>query len=71
MQIIARPGQLSPLLNDPYYKTIGLGTRIFLGGAEGYVTWSGTQHNPWVERTKKGFPIHLPARCGLWEISKK
>jgi len=24
-------GQLSPLLNDPYYKTIGIGTRIFLG----------------------------------------
>jgi L-aspartate semialdehyde sulfurtransferase len=49
-------GQLSPLLNDPYYKTIGLGTRIFLGGGVGYVTWYGTQHNPSVERTKKGFP---------------
>jgi len=49
-------GQLSPLLNDPYYKTIGLGTRIFLGGAEGFVTWSGTQHHPSVERTKRGFP---------------
>jgi uncharacterized protein (DUF39 family) len=30
-------GQLSPLLNDPYYKTIGLGTRIFVGGGQGYV----------------------------------
>ncbi|MGA8179665.1 MAG: homocysteine biosynthesis protein [Desulfobacterales bacterium] len=49
-------GQLSPLLNDPYYKTIGLGTRIFLGGGIGYVTWHGTQHNPSVERTKNGFP---------------
>jgi uncharacterized protein (DUF39 family) len=49
-------GQLSPLFNDPYYKTIGLGTRIFLGGGEGYVTWHGTQHNPSVERTKKGIP---------------
>jgi uncharacterized protein (DUF39 family) len=49
-------GQLSPLLNDPYYKTIGLGTRIFLGGGIGYVTWYGTQHNPSVERTKNGFP---------------
>ena len=49
-------GQLSPLLNDPYYKTIGLGTRIFLGGGVGYVTWYGTQHNPSVERTKYGFP---------------
>lgn len=49
-------GQLSPLFNDPYYKTIGLGTRIFLGGGEGYVTWHGTQHNPNVERTEKGIP---------------
>ena len=57
-------GQLSPLLNDPYYKTIGLGTRIFLGGTEGYVTWSGTQHNPTVDRTKKGFP-NTPAGT-LW-----
>jgi uncharacterized protein (DUF39 family) len=50
-------GQLSPLLNDPYYKTIGLGTRIFLGGATGYVTWHGTQHNPSVKRTKTGVPV--------------
>jgi uncharacterized protein (DUF39 family)/NAD-dependent dihydropyrimidine dehydrogenase PreA subunit len=39
-------GALSPLSNDPDYRTIGLGTRIFLGGAEGYVTGPGTQHNP-------------------------
>jgi len=57
-------GQLSPLFNDPYYKTIGLGTRIFLGGAEGYVTWHGTQHNPSVKRTKRGVPI-TPAGT-LW-----
>ena len=50
-------GQLSPLFNDPYYKTIGLGTRIFLGGGEGYVTWYGTQHNPSVKRNKKGVPV--------------
>ena len=50
-------GQLSPLLNDPYYKTIGLGTRIFLGGATGYVTWHGTQHKPSVKRTKTGIPV--------------
>jgi len=57
-------GQLSPLLNDPYYKTIGLGTRIFLGGGTGYVTWSGTQHNPSVKRTKKGVPV--TAAGTLW-----
>ena len=49
-------GQLSPLFNDPYYKTIGLGTRIFLGGAEGFVTWNGTQHKPSARRTPNGVP---------------
>jgi uncharacterized protein (DUF39 family) len=49
-------GQLSPLFNDPYYKTIGIGTRIFLGGGTGYVAWQGTQHNPGVPRTEKGIP---------------
>jgi uncharacterized protein (DUF39 family) len=49
-------GQLSPLFNDPYYKTIGIGTRIFLGGGIGYVAWEGTQHNPGVPRTDKGLP---------------
>jgi len=49
-------GQLSPLLNDPYYKTIGIGTRIFLGGGSGFVAWQGTQHNPDVPRTDKGVP---------------
>ncbi|MHB8158875.1 MAG: homocysteine biosynthesis protein, partial [Desulfocucumaceae bacterium] len=39
-------GQLSPLLKDPYFRTIGLGTRIFLGGGVGYVVWNGTQHFP-------------------------
>lgn len=50
-------GQFSPLLNDPYYRTIGLGTRVFLGGAQGYVAWEGTQHNPSVRRTAGGVPL--------------
>ena len=49
-------GQLSPLLNDPYYKTIGIGTKIFLGGGEGYVAWQGTQHAPTVKRKDTGIP---------------
>jgi uncharacterized protein (DUF39 family) len=49
-------GQLSPLLNDPLYKTIGIGTRIFLGGGIGYIAWQGTQHNPNVPRTESGVP---------------
>lgn len=39
-------GQLSPLLNDPDLRTIGIGTRIFIGGTEGYVIWEGTQFSP-------------------------
>jgi uncharacterized protein (DUF39 family) len=49
-------GQLSPLLNDPYYKTIGVGTRIFLGGGTGYVAWHGTQHSPAALRGDNGVP---------------
>jgi uncharacterized protein (DUF39 family) len=53
----ATAGQLSPLLNDPYYRTIGLGTRIFIGGAKGYVVGPGTQHNPRAARGPNGVPL--------------
>jgi uncharacterized protein (DUF39 family) len=49
-------GQLSPLLKDPHYKTIGIGTKIFLGAGIGYVVWQGTQHNPSVPRKANGVP---------------
>jgi uncharacterized protein (DUF39 family) len=49
-------GQLSPLLNDPLYKTTGIGTRIFLGGGTGHVAWTGTQHNPLVPRGENSVP---------------
>ena len=49
-------GSLSPLLNDPYFQTIGMGTKIFLCGAEGYVIGEGTQHNTEVQR-KNGVPV--------------
>lgn len=39
-------GALNPLMNDPDYETIGVGTRIFLGGGQGYVIGEGTQHDP-------------------------
>ncbi|MHA1194707.1 MAG: homocysteine biosynthesis protein [Promethearchaeota archaeon] len=39
-------GCLNPLCNDPDYETIGIGTRIFLGGGIGYVIGEGTQHSP-------------------------
>ncbi len=49
-------GQLSPLLNDPLYRTIGIGTRIFLGGGVGHVFSHGTQHNPSAPRSVSGVP---------------
>ena len=47
-------GQLSPMLNDPFYWTIGIGTKIFLGGAVGAVAWNGTQHDPEAMRSENG-----------------
>lgn len=49
-------GELSPLLNDPECRTIGLGTRIFLCGTEGYVTWNGTQFHSSKEVNAYGIP---------------
>jgi uncharacterized protein (DUF39 family) len=50
-------GQLSPLFNDPYYRTVGIGTRIFLGGGVGYVVFPGTQHHPERPRGDNGVPL--------------
>jgi uncharacterized protein (DUF39 family) len=36
-------GEYSPLLKNPHLRGIGIGTRIFLGGGEGYIAWEGTQ----------------------------
>ena len=47
-------GQLSPLLNDPCFLTIGMGTKIFLGGGIGYVAWHGTQHFPGIQKDSEG-----------------
>jgi uncharacterized protein (DUF39 family) len=58
-------GQLAPLMNDPLYKTIGIGTRIFLGGGIGYVAWNGTQHNPSAPRTDKGVPTRGAATLAV------
>jgi len=49
-------GQLSPLFNDPHYRTIGIGTRVFFCGTEGYVVWPGTQHNPEAPRLENDTP---------------
>jgi uncharacterized protein (DUF39 family) len=49
-------GELSPLLNDPDLRTIGVGTRVFIGGAQGFVTWRGTQFNTEKSRNAQGIP---------------
>ena len=49
-------GALSPLINDPHLDTIGMGTRIFLAGGEGYVAWQGTQFNTSFEEVN-GVPV--------------
>jgi L-aspartate semialdehyde sulfurtransferase len=50
-------GQLSPLLNDPFYETIGVGTRVWLAGAHGHVYAEGTQHAGACDRTPNGVPM--------------
>lgn len=50
-------GELSPLLNDPELRTIGIGTRIFIGGTVGYVAWNGTQFNTGKPLNELGIPV--------------
>lgn len=59
------PGAISPLLNDPELNLIGIGTRIFLGGAIGYVAWEGTQHFPLQKRLPNKTPIGPAATLAL------
>ena len=49
-------GQLSPLLNDPLYETIGVGSAVWLAGARGMVYAEGTQHTGVVDRTDNDVP---------------
>ncbi len=50
-------GELSPLLNDPDFRTIGIGTRIFLAGAQGFVVWPGTQFHTTRPKNDLGIPV--------------
>jgi len=58
-------GELSPLLNDPELRTIGMGTRIFLGGASGYVSWFGTQCKTKTELNEFGVPVSNSATLAV------
>ena len=58
-------GELSPLLNDPEFRTIGLGTRIFLGGTQGFVVWPGTQFNTSKPKNEYGIPVSNSATIAV------
>jgi uncharacterized protein (DUF39 family) len=58
-------GELSPLLNDPEFKTIGLGTRIFLGGTQGFVVWPGTQFHTTKPKNELGVPVSNAATIAV------
>ena len=64
-------GELSPLLNDPELRTIGIGTRIFFGGTEGYVAWHGTQFNTGKPVNEHGIPVGNSATLALIGDAKK
>ena len=64
-------GELSPLLKDPCLRTIGIGTRIFLGGTQGYVAWNGTQFNTGKPRNSMGIPLSNSATLSVVGDMKK
>ncbi|OZH53383.1 hypothetical protein AFK68_18005 [Hydrocoleum sp. CS-953] len=63
--VYSNPGAISPLFNDPDLEVIGIGTRIFLGGGIGYITWEGTQHFPLQKRLSNRTPIGPAATLAL------
>jgi uncharacterized protein (DUF39 family) len=69
--VYSNPGAVSPLLNDPDLKLIGIGSRIFLGGGEGYVAWEGTQHFPLQKRLPNRTPIGPAATLALIGDAKR
>ncbi len=58
-------GALSPLLKDPELRTIGIGTRVLMGGAQGYVALHGTQHVAQPQRDENGLPQAPSATLAL------
>ncbi|MEM6449178.1 MAG: homocysteine biosynthesis protein [Cyanobacteria bacterium P01_D01_bin.105] len=69
--VYANSGALSPLLNDPELNTIGIGTKVLLGGGEGYIAWEGTQHFPLQRRLPNQAPIGPAATLALIGDAKK
>ncbi len=63
--VYSNSGAISPLLNDPELQTVGIGSRIWLGGGTGYIAWEGTQHFPKQKRLPNKTPIGPAATVAL------
>jgi uncharacterized protein (DUF39 family) len=64
-------GQLSPLLNDPLYETIGIGTSVWLAGSRGIVHAEGTQHASECLRGGNDVPVEGAGTLALTADMKK
>lgn len=69
--VYSNPGAVSPLLNDPMLESVGIGSRIWLAGAQGYVSWEGTQHFPLQKRLPNDTPIGPAATLALMGDAKQ
>ncbi|MEO0407557.1 MAG: homocysteine biosynthesis protein, partial [Cyanobacteria bacterium P01_A01_bin.135] len=69
--VYSNPGAISPLWNDPDLEVLGIGSRIWLGGAEGYIAWEGTQHFPIQRRLPNRTPIGPAATVALLGDAKQ
>jgi L-aspartate semialdehyde sulfurtransferase len=63
--VYSNPGAIAPLFNDPDLQILGIGTRIWLAGAAGYIAWEGTQHFPLQKRLDNRTPIGPAATLAL------
>jgi len=63
--VYANPGSIAPLWNDPDLRSIGIGTKIFMGGGVGYVAWEGTQHFPLQKKLANRTPVAPAATFAL------
>ncbi|MBN1981934.1 MAG: homocysteine biosynthesis protein [Chitinivibrionales bacterium] len=64
-------GQLSPLLNDPLYMTIGVGTAVWLAGSYGHVYAEGTQFCSECDRGANDVPTEGSGTLALTADMKK
>ncbi len=64
-------GELSPLINDPDCRTIGVGTAIFLGGTRGFISSAGTQFNKGREKNSAGISMGPAATIAVTGDMKK